>query len=245
MLIKAAVFLFIVFSIVGCKRQEAILTNIKEYDANEILVVLAEQNIKAHKKLEGNKKSSFYSVFVDVKDVNNSLKTLITNQLPRTPKMAIKDVFPPGSQGLIPSKSEENARLILAQQGEIETLLKALPEVMDAKVVLSLSEVNDYFAKAPHKKSASVVVISRNKEAIISEEEIKRLISGSSLDLLLENIFVMIKPYQTPNYINIASAVVVKKDDNKNNILFPFIISIFGVLISLYALFITNRRVSG
>lgn len=183
-LILASVFLM------ACERHEIIVEGLSQNDANEILVVLKDQDITAQKELVSDRKHQSYHIKVGKADIDRALRVLVNNQLPKSYRAGFKDVYPPGSQGLIPTKSDENARLIMAMQGEIEGLLRILPGVVDARVML-------FIDSGPSPRSASVALIYQGnlKEELISTEEIKHLVAAAAGAMSPENIHVVLKEF--------------------------------------------------
>lgn len=182
-LILASVFLM------ACARHEIIVEGLSQNDANEILVVLKDNNITAQKEIVLDRKHQSYHIKVRKTDIDSALRVLVNNQLPKSYRAGFKDVYPPGSQGLIPTKSDENARLIMAMQGEIEGLLRILPGVVDARVML-------FIDSGSFPRSASVALIYRgSKEELISAEEIKLLVASAAGAMSPENIHVVQKEF--------------------------------------------------
>jgi type III secretion system YscJ/HrcJ family lipoprotein len=191
------------FLLAGCKTEEIILENLSQNDANEILVALASQKIPAQKKPKASRKEVFYQISVDKKQAIQALRVLVANRLPQVFSAGLKEVFPPGQGGIIPTKGEEMARNTMALQGEIERLLYGLPKVMQARVVLNLGEQT---LREGTPKSASVALLMRpnddnsdNFEDL--KPEIKSLVSKALGSASVDSISVMIKKYEPVNYL--------------------------------------------
>ena len=117
----------------GCGPNHDIVSGLDQLEANEILVVLRAKGIDGEKVKEEGRVVTFAVLVKDV-DVDDALRLLVANKLPRTRSQGLKEVYPPGGGGLIPTKSEEKAKFLMAMQGEIERKLKAMPGIVQAHV---------------------------------------------------------------------------------------------------------------
>lgn len=178
----------------GCNKHEIIQEGLNQYDANVVLVALRERNIEATKLAVANRKNTTYNITVDKKHAKDALRILVYEQIPKNNRPGLREVYPPGSAGLIPTKSDEQARLIMAQEGELEAMLKILPNVIDARVVLSLEQSSD-IGRAPSPKSASVALTykANNDEMPLSPNEIASLVSSAIDSLAMEKVMVVMK----------------------------------------------------
>ncbi|HXW53224.1 MAG TPA: hypothetical protein VEL47_03865 [Myxococcota bacterium] len=180
----------------ACDRYEILLQDLTQRDANEILVLLRDEQIDAKKTAQSTKKSVTYHIEVSEHQAKEALRLLVHNQVPKIHRAGLKEVFPPGASGIIPSKSDELARMTMAMQGEIEALLKAVPGIADARVVISCDSPLDY-QRATSKKTASVAIISYLSpdlgEAPLSDGEIKGLVATSVSGLAKEDVTVVQK----------------------------------------------------
>ena len=142
----------------ACSRVE-LYSNLAEGDANEMLVLLNENNIRAHKKKEVRQNEVFYSIVVRPDDVPRARALLVQHNLPRQRQLGLTGVYK--EKGLIPTPDEQKARFLMAIKGEIINSLVRIPDVIDADVVLNVPTV-DEFADAELKKqkrpTASVVI---------------------------------------------------------------------------------------
>ena len=111
----------------GCDHYEIIIDDLSQRDANEVLVLLRSHQINAKKTGLTQKKNTVYHIKVKQKSSEEALRLLVHHQIPKNYRASLKEVYPPGSSGIIPSKSDEVARMIMAMQGESEALLRVLP----------------------------------------------------------------------------------------------------------------------
>ncbi len=175
----------LVFVFMACEHAEIIVDNLNQNDANEIIVVLQDHHINSKKVAVSGRKNTSYQISVAKKDQVHALRVLVNNQLPKNFRAGLKEVYPPGSAGLIPTKSDELARLTMALQGEIEGLLRVLPGIVDARVMLSGEKA----------KSASAALIFRNlqNQAPMSITEIQNLVASAVGDMNPQQVQVVMK----------------------------------------------------
>ncbi|MCA9506938.1 MAG: hypothetical protein KC505_00775 [Myxococcales bacterium] len=216
--------------LMACEHRESIVDGLSQNDANEIIVLLKDHNISAQKVRVPDRKQSSFQVTVKNKHLDQALRILVNNQLPKSYRAGFKEVYPPGSSGFIPTKSDENARFIMASQGEIESLIRILPGVVDTRVMLSLGA--DQFPK-----SASVSIVNKTQSGATppSIDDIKNLVASSLGSISLENIHVVEKE------ISVKSPEAgVEKNSRKNSSLIIWgliFLTILALLIAGYLFF--------
>lgn len=188
-------FCLVALQLVGCQSYEIVLDDLDQQDANRALVILQKFSIEAQKESVIKKKIHSYQIKVKKAEAKEALGILI-GMMPSTNRASLAQVFPPGTSGIIPSKNEEIARLNMAHQGEIESLLKVVPGILDAKVVLSF-EQPEYNRTAP-KRTASVAIIysSEEKAPPLLNREVKELMAASISGLEAEDVVVVQKKGQ-------------------------------------------------
>jgi len=233
-----------VLCIIGCNNREVIVEGLTQDDANEILVALWDHHIDAAKEGHVNRKNINYNIITKKKQAHAALRILVMNQLPKSKRAGLKEVYPPGSAGIIPTKSDEQARLIMALQGEIESLIKALPQIADAHVVLSMDQSHE-LSKSASPKSASLTIMYRpdpDDEALpISESEVQNLVSSAVGGLSVESVRVIIKPLKPLKFLSPQTSVpeVVPKatSPKQSHLIWPLLTLLFLALITAsYAL---------
>lgn len=189
---------YFVMLVTGCDPQQTIMQDLSQRDANFAMVTLRQQQIDVKKTSVDNKKKTSFIITVKKSQADQALALLVQHGLPRTERASLKDVYPVQGGGLIPSKTEELARLLMASQGEVEAMLKVIPGIEDVRVVFSLDPPVDVF-KTSAKKTASVVVIyqtssSMRLESPLDDAEVQALVSASIAGLVPENVSVVQKP---------------------------------------------------
>lgn len=236
---QLAIAMVMALLLFGCQTDETILRQLNESEANEVILALANFNIMAKKNIIPSKKENLFYISVKKDKVVKSLEVIQKNQLPKKNSSSLKDIFFKNRQGLLPSKTEEMALLALASQGEIEGLLKTLPNIIDAKVVFAIPQV-DNWKKTESKRSASVVIVKNDQNDDLNIDEIKSLIANSINDLYAADVAVVVKTLENPNHL-IANdeKIDLKKDNNilnyeKKSFIILLLISILALIVASY-----------
>ena len=144
----------------ACEGEIDVVHKLTEYEANEILVVLESQGITGMKRAEEGRIIT-YAIHVSESDRPAALSILVANQLPKPRSNGLQEVYPPGTSGLIPTRSEEKAKFLMAIQGEVERKLKNIPGVRMAHVSVVMPDkeiIRDIDEKAPE-ATASVALV--------------------------------------------------------------------------------------
>ncbi len=171
-------------------------TGLSEQDAQEIVVLLNENGIDASaaKGVSEKKGEEKWDVVIRGGDQNLSRawRVLQENGLPRQKDKGLEDVF--ANSGMIPTATEEKARLLLGISGEISRALKSVAGVVDAHVLVVMPESSPLLDKTDRvPPTASVLVKYRGKDAPLAEEEIKKLVARAVEGLQPENVAVVYK----------------------------------------------------
>jgi type III secretion protein J len=183
-------------TLIGCAGESNIVHDLTEVEANEILVVLEGEGIKS-KKVAVAGRVVTYSVVVSGTDESDALRILVDNKLPKERSTGLEQVYPAGSGGLIPTKSEEKAKFLMALQGEIERKLKTLPGVVRAHVSAVMPDkdvIRDVDEKPPEATASVALVynpVDEDGKAGVPKEDIQRLVAASLEDLKPENVTVI------------------------------------------------------
>ena len=174
--------LFVIFSMAACGGI-ALYQNLAEEDANEIMVLLSENGIKATKKKEVRQNEVFYSVIVTDKDLSRARGLLMQHNLPRRRELGLTGVYK--EKGLIPTPDEQKARYILALKGEIINSLERIPGVVDADVVLNIPSKDEFSTaeeKMKQRPTASVIIKLKPSEAgetTLAEAKLQEFVANS------------------------------------------------------------------
>ena len=117
----------------ACSGPIAIVHGLDELEANEVLVVLEAKDITGTKQKEEGRVITWLVEVPEI-DAKDAMRLLVANRLPKARSSGFKEVYPAGGGGLIPTKSEEKAKYMMALQGEVERKLKSLPGIVQAHV---------------------------------------------------------------------------------------------------------------
>jgi len=182
----------------GCAGKEELAHQLSEYEANLIVHVLSEKDVKAHKELEEGGRIITYKIVVSGADKAKGLKILVDNQLPRPKIMGGKTFYDPANRPLIPTATQERAEFILALQGDLaEKLRSTIPGVVQADVTIQKPErdvVRDLAEKAPAATAAVTIVYNRidgKAGPPVPDEKIARLIAASVEGMDWQNVMVV------------------------------------------------------
>ncbi len=194
----------------ACDSSVELVSNLDEFEANEILVVLEAKGIDHAEKIKLEGRVVTFAVVVPGSVSHDALRLLVANKLPRRRPIGMAEVYPAGSGGLIPTKSEEKAKFLMALQGDVERKLQRLPNIMSAHVTIVSPDkdvVRD-LDTVPPQPTASVALVfnpydDRNT-SLISEEEVKRLVAASVEDLKPQNVAVVMKKNEPGKLVDIV-----------------------------------------
>jgi type III secretion protein J len=194
--------------VAGCSSPQTIVHDLDEYEANEILVVLEAKGITGSKEAKEGRVVA-YNVVVDGVDAKDAMRILVANHLPRERSQTFDKVYPPGGGGLIPTKSEEKAKFMMALQGEIEHKLKTYPGIVAAHVTIVQPEkdIVRNLDTPPPPSTASVAIVYNPTDdrhtAPISSDDVKRLVSSSVEDLRMEHVEVVMKENKPTQLVSV------------------------------------------
>jgi len=159
----------------GC--QSTIESGLTESDANRALVALDQHGIHGTKETDpGAGEEATYSVLVGPDEVAAALAVLRAEDLPSRTEPGIQEVFGAGS--LVPTATEERARLAAALGGELARSVESIEGVLDARVHVALPDTAVLPLDAPPPRPrASVLVRYRGEPP--DERAVQRLVAGA------------------------------------------------------------------
>ena len=225
------------FAYSGCKSYEEVASNLTLQEASIILLALKQNSIEAKKIANKELKQTSFAVSVPKEYLTNSLKILLENNLPRQTRVSFKDLYT-SSSNIIPSKTEEEAKFSLAMQGEVESLLKILPYVLDVKVVISTEVIND-FSNSHKKNKASVVILTNclNNDCL-TKDEVQNIVASCIANLSPLDVNVTTKTSQPLDFAsNNAPAQI--SNNNSNFIIALFFICFLFMFITCFLIYKT------
>ena len=123
----------------GCEKREELTRVDSEKEANRILVELAERGIPdAGTEEKAAQRKTAYAITVPKEQLIKARAILVQCDLPRDSHGGFNTLVEGG--GLIPTKTEERAKLMYAMAGELERTLETIDRVVSARVHIVLPE---------------------------------------------------------------------------------------------------------
>jgi len=180
----------------GCLSRD-LQSGLNEQDAQEIVVVLKQNGLEAFPVREtASDRDTAPAWTVRVKGGGRNLlaawQVMQENGLPRQKVKGLEDVF--ASKGMIPTASEEKARMLLGLSGELTRTIKSVTGVVDARVQVVLPENSPLLDKSQWSPpTASVLVKHRGSAPPLTEDEIRNLVARGVEGLQPENVAVVYK----------------------------------------------------
>ena len=207
--IRTCLALSFLLGVVACQSQQELVSGLTEREANEVLVVLQSQKMEPVKvAIPG--RTITYSVSIKEKSAPEALRILVENKLPRPLSQGLADVYPVGGGGLIPTASEEKAKFLMAIQGEIENMLKVLPGIIEARVVVVLADtdaIRDINSPPPPATASVAIVynpIDNKGTPSVTPDDVKYLISSAVEDLSPSSVTVVMASNMPMKLIDVA-----------------------------------------
>ncbi len=181
---------------------DTVVHNIDEREANQIIELLADNDIQATKNRIDNGRTVSYSVAVSPGDKLLAIKTLNRFDMPRRHDMGYNDVFK--DSGLIPTSSEERAKQLSALEGEIEKQLKLVEGVLDVQVQLVIPEESPLRAMDEVKAVATAGVAVKYLPGAggtkpLSEAQIQAIVAAGTEGLTADRVVVVMTPGGGPS----------------------------------------------
>ena len=193
---KFVALVSVVLLLTGCLKQE-LQTGLSEAEAQEIIVLLKDHNFDATRGpsvSNNNQEAPTWTVYVKGGSQNqfSAWRILQENGLPREKTAGLNDVF--ANSGLIPTASEEKARLMVGLSGEIQKTLESVNGIVDARVHIVLPENSPLVDKTDWKPTTSSVLVKYQGDRLpLEAEEIQRLVANGVEGLQTQNVAVVFK----------------------------------------------------
>lgn len=209
----------------GCSRQN-LYANQSEQHANEMIAVLSENNIEAEK--EAGEENS-WTVTVSQGDFAKAVEILRARGLPREQFESTGTLFKPS--GMSDTPLAQRARLIYAQEQELNRMISQFDGVVSAQVKLAMPEP-DPLSQQAKPTSASVLVKHRTGFDLRAKTaSIKSLVANGVEGLSYDNVSVVIEP---------AQQLPVSRSANDSTS-FASLGRIFVGLLAIFLLFVAVR----
>jgi type III secretion protein J len=175
-------------ALAGCEAELA--AGLPDDQASALVVALDGAGIAAGRELDGANDPPRYRVTVSPDDVADALSVMRAEGLPREEPAGLAETFGEGS--LVPTPTEERARLVAALSGELARSIEEIDGVLVARVHLSLPESETLALDAPPPvPRASVLIRYRGEVAPYDEGAIRRLVAGGIDHLEEANVAIV------------------------------------------------------
>lgn len=191
--------LILMLTLTSCDRSKAIVNDLDEREANEIVVYLARRGINSQKVVQeakgggGGQGGPLYKVTVHSSEWIRATELLNLAGLPRRRSTGLLDIF--GQGGLVSTQREEQIKYIAGLEQQIAATLRKIDGVLEADVALSVPEENPLNPEAVVKdKTASVYI---KHQGVLDDPnshlktKIKQLVASSVDGLKFENVTVI------------------------------------------------------
>jgi type III secretion protein J len=180
----------------GCLSRD-LQSGLSEQDAQEIVVILKQNGLDAYlERQKGGDRDSAPAWTVRVKGGSRNLlvawQIMQDNGLPRQKVKGMEEVF--SNKGMIPTASEEKARMLLGLSGELTRTIKSVAGVLDARVQVVLPENSPLVDRSQWSPTTASVLIKHRGPALpLTEDEVKSLVARGVEGLQPENVAVVFK----------------------------------------------------
>jgi len=199
---KILPFLFLLLFFTGCEKDQAVITNVEEREANVIVVFLESKGIPAMKvKVTssegvgggGTQTASIFNIVVPEEQAVEAMSYLNQAGLPRKQGTDLLQLF--SKQGLMSSDKEETIRYQAGLAQQITNIILRMDGVLDASVQISFppqealpgEEQKEHITAAVYIKHQGIF----DDPNMQIESKIKRLVSGSVAGLAIDDVTVV------------------------------------------------------
>lgn len=185
----------LIASAFGCAA-EPIVHNLEEREANQILELLADNEIVATKQIVDTGRTVSYTVSTQAgKTAMSAIRVLNQYEMPRRHDNGYLDVFK--ESGLIPTAAEERAKGLAAIEGEIEKQLKLVDGILDAQVNLVIPEENALRTAQDVRSPTTAAVTLKylgSSSKPLSEPQVQAVVAAGVERLTPDNVVVVMTP---------------------------------------------------
>ena len=176
---------------------ETVIHGIDEREANQIIELLADNQLQANKLMLDSGRDVSYNIVVPASARVDAIRLLNRHEMPRRKDKGYTDVFAEG--GLIPTSAEEKAKKLAALEGEIEKQLKLVDGVLDAQVQLVIPEESALRTSEEQKPQTTASVTMRylpgaGGEKPLSEPQVQQLVAAGVENLTSDRVYPLLIP---------------------------------------------------
>jgi len=177
----------ILFANCNFTKPTLLVQGLNQEDANNVLLVLANNNVPATKQLE---KDNTFSITVDPKNQIMGLQVLSNFGEPVNKRSSMGEIFK--KEGMISSPMEEFARYTFALDQDLETTLAQIDGIISVRVQVSMPMPSDNLWSSEAAKPGAAIFIKYRP--------------GYRIDLLTNRIKMLVSkavPGLTPDMVEI------------------------------------------
>lgn len=227
---KRVLAMMVILLLTACRQQD-LLINLNQQQANDVLAVLQRHNIQAEKKDEGK---TGYTIIIGQSDFPAAVDLLKIYHLPGAADVEISDLFP--ADALVSSPRAEKARLFSAIEQRLEQSLRHMDGIATARVHVSYDiEAGENGKPAAPVHLSVLAVINQDKNPEILINDIKRFLLNTFSGVRYENISVVLSA-QRELQQEMPSPVVTSGMPASGKFLIAGLILLTGLLIAGFSL---------
>jgi type III secretion protein J len=182
--IYAAFLVSLATLLAGCVEMEELVVVDSEKEANRILVELEQHDVNGATKTEDTRqRETVYVIKVPAEKTSHARLILVDLDLPRERSAGLSEMI--DQTGLIPTRTDERARLMHAIAGELEQTLMTYDGVVQARVHVVIPDEQSKFDQSdePAKPAATVLIKqladAQAKKTAPTEDEVTDLVRNS------------------------------------------------------------------
>jgi type III secretion protein J len=147
---------FVVIALTGCK--EPLYSKLSELEANEVKASLLAVGVPSDKTLN---KDGTFSIQIEGGHFDRAVRGLRAVNLPNESFGGLRETFK--KQGIVPSPTDERAKMMHALSQELEKTIKQIDGVVTARVHVTIPATNALAEKPPE---PSVAIMIKHRERL-------------------------------------------------------------------------------
>lgn len=147
-----------------------------ERQANQVAAVLEAAGVAADKVAEEGANDA-YKIVVARGEAGRAFALLEARDLPRREQHGLADTF--AASSLLPSATEDRARLGAALAAELERTLQGVPGVVAARVHLALPADEPLVGAAEHARPTASVLIKGASPSSLADADVQKIVAGA------------------------------------------------------------------
>ena len=147
-----------------------------ERQANRVTGVLEAAGVSADKVAEEGA-SDAYKIVVARSEAGRAFALLDARDLPRREQHGLADTF--AASSLLPSATEDRARLGAALAAELERTLEGVPGVVGARVHLALPVEEPLVGAAEHARPTASVLLKAAGALPLADADVQKIVAGA------------------------------------------------------------------